>query len=43
VNSKNSTLTIDTKNNVPKGASVVTITGTSGGQSHSTTVNLVVQ
>ena len=43
VNSRNSTLTIEARHNVPVGASVVTITGTSGGQSHSTTVNLVVQ
>ena len=43
VNSGNSTLTIDTKNSLPLGTTVVTITGTSGGQSHSTTVNLVVQ
>jgi len=43
VNSGNSTLTIDTKNNMPLGTNVVTITGTSGGQSHSTTVNLVLQ
>ena len=43
VNSGTSTLTIDTKNNLPVGTTVVTITGTSGGQSHSTTVNLVVQ
>ena len=43
VNSRNSTLTIEARHNVAVGASVVTITGTSGGQSHSTTVNLVVQ
>jgi hypothetical protein len=43
VNSGTSVLTIQTRNNVGAGTSVITITGTSGSLVHSTTVNLIVK
>jgi Domain of unknown function (DUF1929)/PKD domain/Glyoxal oxidase N-terminus len=41
--SGNSTLTVDTKKQVSAGTYTLTITGTSGSQNHSTTVNLTIQ
>jgi hypothetical protein len=43
VNSGSSTLSVDTKKQVPLGAYSLKITGTSGATTHSVTVTLVVQ
>jgi hypothetical protein len=43
VNSGTSTLTVDTKKQVARGTYTLTITGASGGRTHSATVTMVVQ